>query len=83
MGTLRWEKERAIHESHMKSEADAQLRRISLESEEALIEARLRAVQKELEAKRTEMGASRDRESARHLEQAQVRSRIQELRAAD
>ena len=83
MGTLRWEKERGNQDAQTEFEARAMLKRLTLESEEALLESRLRAAQKELEAKRAEMKTLLDRTSARIVEQLQDRSRIQELRGTD
>jgi circadian clock protein KaiC len=83
MGTLRYEKETAHQAAQMEFEASIRLKRFTLESEEELIEARLKAVQRELEAKRAERKILVDRESERSVVAAHGRIRIQELRGVD
>jgi circadian clock protein KaiC len=57
MGTLRWEKEDAVRTATEESTAAAKLKQATLESEEALLEVRLKALQLELQVKRTEKQA--------------------------
>jgi circadian clock protein KaiC len=54
MGTLRWEKERESEAARVVNEAASKLRQATLASEEAELEARLKALQHALAAKRTE-----------------------------
>jgi|GEM_PF-3804989 len=57
MGTLRWEKEAAGRTAAEEGAVAAKLTQVTLESEEALIELRLKALQLEWQVKRAEMQA--------------------------
>ncbi|MEO7932601.1 MAG: circadian clock protein KaiC [Chthoniobacterales bacterium] len=54
MGTLRWEKERAVQSTTAEAEATKKLKQATIEAEEALLEVKLKAVQLDLNAKRAE-----------------------------
>jgi circadian clock protein KaiC len=83
MGTLRWEKERAVRAVREESEAIAKQKKATLETEEALLEVRLKAVQLELEVKRAEKQAL-TRSAADHTDElARGRSHLRELRGVD
>ena len=83
MGTLRWEKESADRVANEVAEVAAQLKRVSLDAEEAVLEVRAKSLQTELLAKQVEKTLltrtteSREREADRGL------SRMKELRGAD
>ena len=55
MGTLRWEKERAVSAAQAEAAAAARQKMKVLQEEEAEVELRLKSMQRELEAKRAEM----------------------------
>jgi circadian clock protein KaiC len=83
MGTLRWEKERAVRAVREETEAIAKQKKATLETEEALLEVRLKAVQLELEVKRAEKQAL-TRSAADHTDElARGRSHLRELRGVD
>jgi circadian clock protein KaiC len=83
MGTLRWEKERAVRAVREETEAIAKQKKATLKTEEALLEVRLKAVQLELEVKRAEMQAL-TRSAADHTDElARGRSHLRELRGVD
>ncbi len=83
MGTLRWQKESAERVANEVAEVAAQLKRVSLDAEEAVLEVRAKSLQTELVAKQVEKTLlirtteSRERELERGLE------RMNELRGAD
>lgn len=54
MGTLRWEKERAVEAAGILAEAKARQKKVEVENEEALLEVRQKAVELELKLKRAE-----------------------------
>ena len=54
MGTMRWEKERDVRSAVQEKSALAEQRKVTLELEEAELEARLKSVKLELEAKRAQ-----------------------------
>jgi circadian clock protein KaiC len=68
---LRWEKELAVHAAKIEKDAETRQKKVSLEIEEAELEARLKAIQLELQAKRAQKkilahaGKSRDAEGVR------------------
>lgn len=83
MGTLRWEKERAVRDAHDEAESTKILRQAKLESEEALLVVRLKAVQLELEMKRAEQQALAGFRVDRAEEMARGSSQLDELRGVD
>lgn len=83
MGTLRWEKELAIRTAHDEAEASKEFKQATLESEEALLEVRLKAVQLELKVKRAEKVALTRSTADRSDELARGQSQLLELRGAD
>ena len=83
MGTLRWEKEDAVRIAAEESKAAAKLKQVTLESEEALLEVRLKAVQLELQVKRAEKQALSQVASELTVELASGITHMHELRGAD
>jgi circadian clock protein KaiC len=83
MGTLRWEKERAVGGARNDTEAAKKVKRVTLEAEEALLEVRLKAVQLDLAAKRAEKRALTRLGVDRTTEQANGRSHLRGLRGVD
>jgi circadian clock protein KaiC len=83
MGTLRWEKERAVRTLRVETEAIAKQKQAIFESEEALLQVRLKAVQLELEVKRAEKAALIRQRTDRADELASGRIHMQELRGVD
>jgi len=81
MGTMRWEKERAVRGVRDETEAFAKQKQATLATEEALLEVRLKAVQLELEVKRAEMQALTRFGVNRIAELA--RTQLRELRGVD
>ncbi len=83
MGTLRWEKERAEQAARDEAKTVAEQRQSKLLTEEAEIEARLKAVQCELEAKRAEKKAQTQLATGRATEQARRGKEMRKLRGSD
>jgi circadian clock protein KaiC len=83
MGTLRWEKELAIRTAREESETTRKFKQAKYETEEALLEVRLKAVQLELEVKRAEKLALTRSTADITTELARGRSHLNELRGAD
>jgi len=83
MGTLRWEKERAVRDARDEAESTKILRQAKLDSEEALLVVRLKAVQLELEMKRAEQQALAGFRVDRAEEMARGSSHLDELRGVD
>ncbi len=83
MGTLRWEKERAVQVARAEAEAATKQKQAALASEESELERRLKAIQDELEAKRLEQQELARSLSSRKVELANGRSQLHELRGAD
>ncbi len=83
MGTLRWEKEDAVRTAAEEGKVAAKLKQAVLESEEALLEVRLKAVQLELQVKRAEKQAFSRVESDLTAELATGKTHLHELRGAD
>jgi circadian clock protein KaiC len=80
MGTLRWEKELAVRASREEADVVTKQKQTTLAVEEAELEARLMAIQCELEAKRAEK-QSLTRHAAEHnSELALSGKRLSELR---
>jgi len=83
MGTLRWEKEQALQARRIESEATAKLKHATLESEEAELEVRLKAVQLELAAKRVEKDLLSRAAAGRSVELASDHLHLRDLRGVD
>lgn len=83
MGTLRWEKERAVRLAAETAEVATRLKRVRLDSEEAELEVRLKSLQTELVAKRTEKALLARATESREGEASQGNTQLRELRGAD
>lgn len=83
MGTLRWEKESAVRAARDETDSARERRQAMLATEEALLEVRLKAVELELEVKRTERAALSRSLADRSDELASGRSHLGELRGVD
>ena len=83
MGTLRWEKERAVRLAEETAEAAARLRRVRLDAEEAELEVRLRSLQTELVAKRNEKSLLARATESHEGEVSEGHTQLRELRGAD
>ena len=83
MGTLRWEKERSERAARDEAKALAEQRHSKLVIEEAEIEARFKAVQCELEAKRAEKKVLSHLATERASELAGRGEQVRELRGID
>jgi circadian clock protein KaiC len=83
MGTLRWEKERAVLAAREETEAIAKKKQTTLETEEADLEAQLKTVQRELHAKRVEKQASNHSAADHSIDLARGRSQLRERRGVD
>jgi circadian clock protein KaiC len=83
MGTLRWEKELAVRTAREDSKATAQQQQTTLESEEALLQVQLKALQLELEVKRAQKNALARFTSNLTVELASGKSHLGELRGVD
>ena len=83
MGTLRWEKERDVLAAREKAQITAKQKKATLETEEALLEVRLKAVQLELEEKRLEKQALNRTATDLTVELASGQSHVDELRGVD
>jgi circadian clock protein KaiC len=83
MGTLRWEKERAVRAAREESETVEKLKQATLEFEEAELELRLKAVQRELEVKRAEKLASTHSAADHSIDRDRERTHLRKLRGVD
>lgn len=83
MGTMRWEKESAERQAAEAAAVDAKLKRVRLDAEEAELEARVRSLEAELAAKRTEKGVLTRSAAVLEKEVVQGRDRMRELRGSD
>jgi circadian clock protein KaiC len=83
MGTLRWEKESAQRVADETAEVARQLRRVSLDAEEAVLEVRVKSLQTELMAKQVEKTLLDRTTRTREGELSRGRTRMRELRGAD
>jgi circadian clock protein KaiC len=83
MGTLRWEKERAVQATRDQNQIIAQQRREALETEEAEIEVQLRALRHVLEAKRAQKRTLSRQAIDTSAEMVSGRTRMRELRGVD
>jgi circadian clock protein KaiC len=83
MGTLRWEKERAVRLAAETAEVAARLKRVRLDADEAELEVRLKSLQTELVAKRTEKSLLARATESLEGEASDGNSQLRELRGAD
>jgi circadian clock protein KaiC len=83
MGTLRWEKEDAERVLLDKNRVAAELKWATIESEEAILEVRLKALQLELRAKQTEKEALSRVSNESSADQNRGKTRLQSLRGLD
>ena len=83
MGTLRWEKELAVRTARDEAQVAAKQKQATLEAEEALLEVQLKAVQLDLQVKRTEKEVLNRLATNLTVEQANGKSHLGELRGVD
>jgi circadian clock protein KaiC len=83
MGTLRWEKERAVEAAHEEMEQTAQQKRLALEEEEAELLSRMQALEKELAAKRKERQGVKTRAANQVAQVARGATVLSSLRGED
>jgi circadian clock protein KaiC len=83
MGTLRWQKESAERVAQELAEVARSLKTATLEAEEAVLEVRMKSLQTELLAKRTEKTLQERAVAGRQRELSAQLHRMQELRSAD
>ncbi len=83
MGTLRWEKELAVRTARDEAKVAAKQKQATLEAEEALLEVQLKAVQLDLQVKRSEKLALSRLTSNLTVELASGKSHLGELRGVD
>ena len=83
MGTLRWEKERAVRLAAETTEVAARLKRVRLDAEEAELEVRVKSLQTELVAKRTEKSLLARATESHEGEASEGNTQLRELRGAD
>lgn len=83
MGTMRWEKESAERVANEVAEVAAQLKKVSLDAEEAVLEVRAKSLQTELVAKQVEKTLLQRTTESREREQSRGLERMKELRGAD
>ena len=83
MGTMRWEKESAERVANEVAEVAAQLKRVSLDAEEAVLEVRAKSLQTELVAKQVEKTLLDRTTKSREGERSRGRARMRELRGGD
>jgi circadian clock protein KaiC len=83
MGTLRWEKERAVVAAREEAEAAAKQKRDALETEDVDLEVRIKAMQRQLKARRAEKQARSRRAADRTADSARGRTHLSELRGVD
>ncbi len=82
-GTMRWEKESAERVAHQVGTVAAQLKKVTLDAEEAELEVRVKSLQTELIAKRVEKTLLGRTTESREHELSLGRTRMQELRGGD
>lgn len=83
MGTLRWEKERAVRLASETAEVATHLKRVRLDAEEAELAVRLKSLETELVAKRTEKSLLARATESREGEASEGNTQLRELRGAD
>jgi circadian clock protein KaiC len=83
MGTLRWEKELQVRAARDETQMAARQKEAVIEKEELELEVRLRALQRDLDAKREERTSLRRAMSDRSTEMVNGRNHLRELRGSD
>ncbi len=83
MGTMRWEKENAERVEDEVAELEEQLKRVTLDAEEAVLEVRAKSLQTELSAKQVEKTLLERTTANRKGQSLRGKKRIQELRGGD
>ena len=83
MGTMRWEKESAERVAGELGEVAGQLKKVTLDAEEAELEVRLKSLQTELVAKQVEKTLLGRTTESREYALSRGRTRMQELRGGD
>lgn len=83
MGTMRWEKESAERVANEVAEVAGQLKRVSLDAEEAVLEVRAKSLQTELLAKQVEKTLLTRTTESREGELSRGLTRMRELRRGD
>jgi circadian clock protein KaiC len=83
MGTMRWEKESAERVANEVAEVAGELKRVSLDAEEAVLEVRAKSLQTELLAKKVEKTLLDRTTKSRVTERSRGRDELNELRGAD
>jgi circadian clock protein KaiC len=83
MGTMRWEKESAERVANEVAEVAGKLKRVTLDTQQAELEVRLKAVQTELIAKQVEKTLLSRTTASRKAEILRGRVRVRELRGGD
>ena len=83
MGTLRWEKERAVRLATETAAVASRLKRVRLDAEEAELEVRLKSLQTELVAKRTEKSLLLRATESHEGEASEGNTHLRGLRGAD
>jgi len=83
MGTLRWEKESAARMAEDIADVASQLKSVSLDAEEAILEVRAKSLQTELQAKQVEKKLHTRIAETREKERSRGRRHLGELRGAD
>jgi len=83
MGTLRWEKEEATRAENETAEVADELKRVSLDAEEAVLEVRAKSLQTELIAKQVEKKLLARTTRSREIKLAHGKTQMREMRGAD
>ncbi len=83
MGTMRWEKESAERVANEVAELASQLKRVTLDAEEAVLEVRSKSLQTELLAKQVEKTLLERTTESRQGEFSRSQKRMHELRGGD
>jgi circadian clock protein KaiC len=83
MGTMRWEKESAERVANEVAELAAELKRVTLDAEEAVLEVRAKSLQTELLAKQVEKTLLERTTASRQSELSRGQKRMHELRGGD
>jgi circadian clock protein KaiC len=83
MGTMRWEKESSERVTGEMAEVARQLKRVTLDAEEAELVVRMKSLQTELIAKQVEKTLLTRATAGRKQEASRGRTRMRELRGAD
>ncbi len=83
MGTMRWEKERAERDRNELDEVAEQLKRVTLDAEQAVLEVQAKSIETELAAKKVERELLDRAAKAREGLMARGQARMRELRGGD